>query len=118
MIFYHLDFIEKYTCYCKNGQNVKSVIKLIKINILMLFKSLCYIFLKVGENKVPLEFRFSLKKVDCLHFYVFILKKTKYGLMCTFYLVNFNSNSNLHNITKHTLKVHYVKVSSELKCSL
>ena len=23
MIFYHLDFIEKYTCYCKNGQNGK-----------------------------------------------------------------------------------------------
>ena len=37
----------------KNGKSAK---KLIKINILMLLKSLSYIFLKDGENKVPLEF--------------------------------------------------------------
>ena len=30
-----------------------------KINILMFLNSLSYIFLKVGEHKVPLEFRFS-----------------------------------------------------------
>ena len=59
MIFGHLDFIEKYTCHCKNGQHEKSAIKLIKINILMLLKNLSYIFLKVWENKVPLEFWFS-----------------------------------------------------------
>ena len=59
MIFGHLDFIEKYTCHCKNGQNANSAIQLIKINILMLLKNLSYIVLKVGENKVPLEFRFS-----------------------------------------------------------
>ena len=59
MIFGHLDFIEKYTCHCKNGQNANSAIQLIKINILMFLKSLSYIFLKVGEHKVPLEFRFS-----------------------------------------------------------
>ena len=34
----------------------KSAIKLIKINIVMLFKSLYYIILKVEENKVTLEF--------------------------------------------------------------
>ena len=62
MICGHLDCKAKYTCYCKNGQNGKSAIKLIKIYILMLLKSLSFIFLKVGENKVPLEFKFSLKK--------------------------------------------------------
>ena len=67
MIFGHLDFIEKYTCHCKNGHHANSAIQLIKMNILMLLKSLFYIFLKVGENKVPLEFRFP-KKVDFLHF--------------------------------------------------
>ena len=56
MICGHLDCKAKYTCFCKNGQNGKSAIKLIKFNILMLLKSLSYIFLKVGENKVPLEF--------------------------------------------------------------
>ena len=39
MIFGHLDFIEKYTCHCKNGQNANSAIKLIKINILMLLRA-------------------------------------------------------------------------------
>ena len=43
-MFGHLDFIEKYTCHCKNGQNANSVIQLIKINILMLLKSLSYIY--------------------------------------------------------------------------
>ena len=62
MIFGHLDFINKKVspqCHCKNGQNANSTIQLIKINILMLLKNLCYIVLKVGENKVPLKFRFS-----------------------------------------------------------
>ena len=54
-MFDHLDFITKYTGYCKNGQHGKSAIKLIKINILMLFKNLYYIYLNVGENKMPLE---------------------------------------------------------------
>ena len=58
MIFGHF-YLAKYTNYCKYGHNGKSAIKLIKINIVMLFKSLYYIILKVEENKVPLEFRFS-----------------------------------------------------------
>ena len=53
MIFGHLYFVAKYTNYCKNGHTRKSEIKLIKINIVMLFKSLYYIILKVDENKVP-----------------------------------------------------------------
>ena len=53
MIFGHLDLIEKYTCYCKNGQKVNSAIQLIKTNSLMLLKSLSYIFFKVGEIKCP-----------------------------------------------------------------
>ena len=53
MIVGHLDFIEKYTYHCKNGQNANSAI--IKINIVMRLKSLSYIFFKVGANKVPLE---------------------------------------------------------------
>ena len=56
MIFGHFYFVAKYTNYCKNGHNGKSAIKLIKINIVMFFKSLYYIILKVEENKVPLEF--------------------------------------------------------------
>ena len=56
MIFGHFNFIAKYTSYCKNGQHLKSAIKLIKIGILMLLKIQYYIVLKVGENKVPLEF--------------------------------------------------------------
>ena len=59
MILGHLDLITKSTNFFKNCQNGKIAIKLIKINILMLLKSLSSIFLKVGENKVPLEFRFS-----------------------------------------------------------
>ena len=35
----NIDVIEKYTCYCKNGQNANSAIQLIKINILMLLRS-------------------------------------------------------------------------------
>ena len=42
--------------------------KLIKINILMLLKSLSYIFLKVGEIKCPLNLDFPKRKVDFLHF--------------------------------------------------
>ena len=57
MICGHLDCKAKYTCvFFKNGQNGKSAISLIKINILMFLKSLSYIVLKIGENKVPLEF--------------------------------------------------------------
>ena len=56
MIFGHFNCIAKYTSYCKNGQNLKSAIKLIKIGILMLLNILYYIILKVGENKVLLEF--------------------------------------------------------------
>ena len=59
MIFVHFNFIAKYTSYCKNYQNLKSAIKLIKIGILMLLKIQYYIILKVGENNMPLEFRFS-----------------------------------------------------------
>ena len=55
MICGHLDCKAKYTCFCKNDQNGKSAIKLIKINILMILKSLSYIYFKIGENKVPLE---------------------------------------------------------------
>ena len=56
MIFGHFYFVSKYTNYCKNGNNGKSAINLIKINIVMFFKSIYYIILKVEEYKVPLEF--------------------------------------------------------------
>ena len=53
MFFGHFNIMAKYTCYCKNAQNGKHFDDL---------KSLGYIFLKVGENKVPLEFSFTKKK--------------------------------------------------------
>ena len=56
MIFGHFYFVAKYTNYCKNGLNGKSAIQLIKINTVIIFKSLYYIYLKVEEIKVPLEF--------------------------------------------------------------
>ena len=84
MIFGHFYFVAKYTNYCKNGHNGKSAIKLIKINIVILFKSLHYIILKVEENKVPLEFWF------CCTF-GFSSKKPKNYLKWTFYKENANS---------------------------
>ena len=43
-------------CGHLNCKMEKNAITLTKTNIVMLLKSLSYIFLKVGENKVPLEF--------------------------------------------------------------
>ena len=66
MSFGHFDVMAKNTDYCENRQNWKIAINLIKIIILISLKILYCIFLKVWENKVPLEFWFSLLKVDNL----------------------------------------------------
>ena len=51
--------MEKNTHVIARMAKIEKFNKLLKIYILMILKGLSYIFLKVGENKVPLEFRFS-----------------------------------------------------------
>ena len=53
MNFGHFNVMKK---KCKNDLKLKSEIKLDKINISIILSSLSYVFLKVEENKVPLEF--------------------------------------------------------------
>ena len=60
MSFGHVDVMAKNTDYCEKRQNWKSAISLVKIIIIIISKILSCIFLKVWENKVQLEFRFSL----------------------------------------------------------
>ena len=72
MSFGHYDVMAKNTDYCENRQNWKN---LVKIMILISLNILYCIFLKVWENKMPLEFWFSLLKVDYLVLLCFNLNK-------------------------------------------
>ena len=57
----------------------------------MVLNSLSYVSLKVGENKVPLEFWFSQSNVDFFALLYFSPKKPKNGRKCTFCKENENS---------------------------
>ena len=81
----------EYTGYCKNGQNWKSAIKLIKINNLVTSSSLSYVFSIVWEYKVPLEFWIFQQNVDFFALLGFGPKKPKNGQKCTFYEEKLNS---------------------------
>ena len=77
----------------------------------MVLKSLSYVLLKVQQNKVALKFRFSQSNVDFFVLLYCSSKKPKNGGKHTFDKENENSEDTL---TYQTLKVHYVKVPSEL----
>ena len=57
----------------------------------MVLKSLSYVFLKVGQNKVPLKSWFSQSNVYFFALLYFSSKKPKYGGKHTFYKENENS---------------------------
>ena len=85
MSFGHFDVMDKNTDYCENSQNWNIAIYLVKLIILISLNILYCIFSKVWENKVLLEFLFSLLKVDYLVLLCFNLKKTKHGQKCIFH---------------------------------
>ena len=85
MSFGHFYVMAKNTDYCENRQNLKSAISLVKIIIIIISNILSCIFLKVWENKVSLEFRFSLLKVGFLVLVCVLPKKSKNGQKYTFY---------------------------------
>ena len=98
MSFGHFDVMAQNTDYCEERQNWKSAISLVKIIIIIISKIISCIFLKVWENKVPLEFRFSLQKVVVLVLLGFSPKKSKNGQKCTFlFKKKKNLKALLHN---------------------
>ena len=93
----------RYTGNCKNSQNLNNAIKLLKIKIFMVLKSLSYVFLKVQQNKVALKFWFSQSNVDFFVLLYCSSKKPKNGGKHTFdkenwkfwghsYITNFKSS--------------------------